>query len=128
MFINILVSTFQIGYSDGITDGRESVFQKGFDQGYSDGLLLSLELKKYQKTADILLNSPKIQKSDDLRKELEELSKLDPRNQIHFKMLENLNKPIDEVSGIQEVYTNLMLERLEQNFPLFHEINRKVPN
>lgn len=105
-----------------MTDGQESVFQNGFDQGYSDGLRLSFELQKYKKTAEVLLNSSKIDKSEELRKELRELSRLAPRDQKHFKILENLDKSITDVTKEQNVHTNDVLEMFKQNFPIFHDV------
>ncbi|KAL5283970.1 hypothetical protein ACFFRR_006310 [Megaselia abdita] len=111
-----------IGYTDGITDGRESVFQNGFDQGYCDGLRLSFEIQKFKKTAEILLNSSKIEKSDELRKELEDLSSLSPRDQKHFKMLDNMNKPITEVSELQNSHTSDVLRVLKENYPNLYDV------
>lgn len=35
---------FQSGYVDGISSGRDSVFQDGFDKGYEDGFLNGFKL------------------------------------------------------------------------------------
>lgn len=38
LFVNDVTSfCFQSGYMEGVTDGRNSVFQDGFDNGYEDG-------------------------------------------------------------------------------------------
>lgn len=83
---------------------------------------MSFKIQKYRKTAEILLNSPKIEKSEELRKELEELSSLTPRDQKHFKMIENLKKPIYEVTALQNSHTDDVLRSLKETFPLFHGI------
>lgn len=44
----------KVGYSDGITAGRESVFQKGFDIGYENGLATGFQLAKYKAFYDVM--------------------------------------------------------------------------
>lgn len=40
---------FQSGYTEGITDGRDSIFQQSFDNGYEDGFRIGFLLGKAKK-------------------------------------------------------------------------------
>lgn len=51
-WINFIILTinllFQDGYADGLSEGRDSVFQQGFDAGYEDGFKFSFLLGQYK--------------------------------------------------------------------------------
>ncbi|XP_018784631.1 PREDICTED: uncharacterized protein LOC108966287 [Bactrocera latifrons] len=46
-FQRILQKSAKIGYADGVSDGKEEIFQIAFNKGYSDGLRTGFELEKY---------------------------------------------------------------------------------
>lgn len=47
---------FQMGYKDGVYDGRESQFQNGFDVGYEHGFQNGYVLGKYKGSLTVVQN------------------------------------------------------------------------
>lgn len=43
---DVTLKIFQSGYKEGITDGRNSIFQDSFDRGYEDGFKIGFLLGK----------------------------------------------------------------------------------
>lgn len=75
--------TFQSGYTEGITDGRDSIFQQSFDSGYEDGFRIGFVLGKAQKekssrgncsicTDQSLLKKPEVEAREVHRKNFEQ--------------------------------------------------------
>lgn len=48
IYLAWILIRFQMGYKDGVHDGRESKFQKGFDDGYEQGFTNGFLLGKYK--------------------------------------------------------------------------------
>lgn len=99
----------KVGYSDGITDGRESVFQKGFDTGYENGLATGFELAKYKAFYEVI--KAKATAPKDAKEEVsifEQLQLPPATDKIHF-MGEG-----DEVSRLSQQQNDYLNEKTTQ--------------
>ncbi|XP_075148753.1 uncharacterized protein LOC142222480 [Haematobia irritans] len=110
----------KIGYADGVTDGRDSVFQTGFDLGYKDGLRTSFEIEKYRHFFGNINTEKLNDVCSDIMSEKETYEEL-PENRVkyshHFQYLNHKDEPLTKVSQIQHEYVNDLMERYELKMP-----------
>ncbi|TMW45209.1 hypothetical protein DOY81_009699, partial [Sarcophaga bullata] len=119
---------FQIGYADGVNDGRESVFQKGFDQGYKDGLRTSFDLDKFRYFFKNL-NTDKLENDNELIKEKDEYNKLhilESKSQQHFKYLDHPEENLDIISEKQQQYVNEIMQTFSNTLPKANDLLKKL--
>jgi len=112
--INVAIS--KMGYSDGITEGRESVFQKGFDVGYENGFKSAFQITKFKSCAQILRTE-----NDSIDRNVNREAKLflqDPKNyDKHFSCENNRNLSLNMISKNQNEHLEQQLNKLKNNFP-----------
>lgn len=106
----------KVGYSDGITAGRESVFQNGFDTGYKNGLATGFELAKYKAFYEVMKNhssaTDEIKNEANVHKQFELAS---PTDKEHFM---NDGDEISQISKRQLNYLNSKTNLFAKDLPL----------
>ncbi|XP_055373687.1 uncharacterized protein LOC129607022 [Condylostylus longicornis] len=112
----------KMGYSDGITEGREVMFQKGFDFGYKDGLKTALEISKYEAAAKMLIGKSN---NDELVREIQKYrqEKFDERYKAkYFKCNNSKDLQYDIVSSQHNSLLDKEKEILRAKFPNFSNL------
>ncbi|XP_055849877.1 uncharacterized protein LOC129914580 [Episyrphus balteatus] len=106
----------KVGYSDGITDGRESVFQNGFDTGYENGLATGFELAKYKAFYEVMNKSTSA--SENLKSEADIYDHLEipiPTDKSHFM---GNGEEVSSLSQQQKNYLNEKTTLFAKDLPI----------
>ncbi|XP_055902962.1 uncharacterized protein LOC129939111 [Eupeodes corollae] len=107
----------KVGYSDGITNGRESVFQMGFDTGYEKGFATGFELAKYKAFYDVMNKSssaPETLKSEGNL--YEQLNTPTATDKSHF--MTGANDEVARLSQQQSDYLNEKKSLFAKDLPI----------
>lgn len=103
LFWNVFQCNFssQDGYADGLSEGRDSVFQEAFDAGYGDAFKFAFQLGQYKGlyTASGRMTVPP---------ELEKTSRGECQTCVQPDILK---RPVDELRLLQQEHSQRQLER-----------------
>lgn len=116
-----MLNFVQIGYADGIAEGKDSVFQKGFDLGYKDGLRTSFEIEKFRHFFKNI-NMDKLSDDDSrcLQNEIKAFNKLrikESKSPDHFQYKKYTAEKIDYISERQHEYVHKIMEQYKNEMP-----------
>ncbi|XP_017113941.1 protein YAE1 [Drosophila elegans] len=108
----------KISYADGISDGREKVFQDSFDEGFEDGFKTGFELAKLSAFYETLKNAGTANAELSTEQEAYQQLKLaDAMDKSHFKYLEHQGAPLNVISDKQRTYVDNLLVQFAQQLP-----------
>lgn len=107
---------FQIGYSDGICEGQESISQAGFDIGYAEGFRNAFTVGRYQG----LTSAEKFKKAltaTDNETQLDLLLMKPTRGQCQICQDNSLiNENIENILAVQKKHAKAVAEALHRKY------------
>ncbi|XP_017475091.1 PREDICTED: putative tRNA 2'-phosphotransferase [Rhagoletis zephyria] len=109
----------KLGYAEGLSDGKEAIFQTVFDNGYTHGLRTGFELEKYRSFFENL-SILKVQ-NEELNKEKALYSKMSvdiATDPSHCYFAKHNKEPLDAITHHQNTYVDTFLRQCQQTLPL----------
>ncbi|XP_058811881.1 uncharacterized protein LOC131676661 [Topomyia yanbarensis] len=116
-FENLTRNVIKDGYANGVSDGRNQLYQKDFDRGYHEGLAMAFKLAQHHGFtigAQQLLNNEKLVEKINSDLILKQDSALAHCQLCLDKALER--RPLEEVVYVQSDHNETVIEKLKERY------------